>query len=92
MARSTLQRKNFYLDEEKIQRAKRILGTKTETETVTRALDLVIFRKEILASLEKVRGKGGVRARAYSWRRPPGGAALGVSTSAVRKASRNKST
>lgn len=58
--RGAVQRKNFYLDEEKIQRAKRILGTKTETETVTRALDLVLFRKEILASLEKVRGKSGI--------------------------------
>lgn len=58
--RGAVQRKNFYLDEEKIQRARRILGTKTQTETVTRALDLVIFRKEILASLEKVRGKGGI--------------------------------
>ncbi len=49
--RHAVQRKNFYLDEGKVQRARRILGTKTEIETVTRALDLVIFRKEILASL-----------------------------------------
>jgi hypothetical protein len=58
--RHAVQRKNFYLDEGKIQRARRILGAKTEIETVTRALDLVIFRKKILASLEKVRGKGGI--------------------------------
>jgi hypothetical protein len=55
-----IKRKNFYLDEAKIRRARKILGVRTETETIDRALDLVLFRKEILASLEKARGKGGV--------------------------------
>jgi hypothetical protein len=36
------------------------LGKKTETEAIDAALDLVVFKKEILASLEKVAGKGGV--------------------------------
>ena len=39
---------------------KTILGAKTETEAIDAALDLVVFRKEILKSLEKVAGKGGV--------------------------------
>ena len=55
-----LKRKNYYLDESKIRRAKLVLGAKTETEAIDTALDLVIFRKEILKSLEKVAGKGGV--------------------------------
>jgi hypothetical protein len=55
-----IKRKNYYLDERKIRRAKAILKTRTETETIDEALDLVIFRKEILESLEKVAGKGGV--------------------------------
>jgi len=55
-----LKRKNYYLDERKIKRAKSILGAKTETEAIDAALDLVVFRKEILDSLEKVAGKGGV--------------------------------
>ena len=58
--RTGLKRKNYYLDERKIRRAKAILGTRTETETVAAALDLVVFRKEILTSLEMVAGKGGV--------------------------------
>lgn len=58
--RTGLKRKNYYLDERKIRRAKAILGTRTETETVDAALDLVVFRKEILTSLEMVAGKGGV--------------------------------
>jgi hypothetical protein len=33
---------------------------KTETEAIDAALNLVIFRKQILKSLEKVVGKGGI--------------------------------
>ena len=58
--KATVKRKNFYLDEKKIRRVKRILGTKTETETIDRSLDLVLFRKEIRESLRKVAGKGGI--------------------------------
>ena len=58
--RSNLKRKNYYLDEKKIRRVPTILGKKTETEAIDAALDLVVFKKEILASLEKVAGKGGV--------------------------------
>ena len=53
-------RKNYYLDEAKIRRVQAILGAKTETEAIDTALDLVAFRNEILKSLEKVAGKGGV--------------------------------
>ena len=58
--KTNLKRKNYYLDERKIQRAKKILGTRTETETINSALDLIAFRKDILKSLEKVTRKGGV--------------------------------
>ncbi|HYT56301.1 MAG TPA: hypothetical protein VEQ38_16470 [Verrucomicrobiae bacterium] len=57
---TNFKRKNYYLDEKKIRRAWAILGTKTETEAIDAALNLVVFRKEILKSLEKVAGKGGV--------------------------------
>ena len=43
----------------KTKRAKAILGAKTETEALDVALDLVLFRKEILKSLVRVAGKGG---------------------------------
>ena len=58
--KTNLKRKNYYLDERKIQRAKKILGTRTETEAINSALDLIAFRKDILKSLEKVARKGGV--------------------------------
>ena len=58
--KTNLKRKNYYLDENKIRRVRSILGAKTETEAIDAALDLVVFRKDILKSLEKVAGKGGV--------------------------------
>lgn len=63
--KAVLKRKNIYLDEGKIRRAQRVLGTQTETETIDRALDLVVFRKTILRSLEQTAGKGwgGKKAR-----------------------------
>lgn len=53
-------RKNFYLDEIKLKKAQKILGTETATKTIDLALDLVAFRKELLGSLKKVKGRGGV--------------------------------
>ena len=35
------QRKNYRIDTAKLERTRRILGTRTETETIHRALDLV---------------------------------------------------
>lgn len=58
--KQTVKRKNYYLDEAKIKGAQKILEAKTETETIDRALDLVLFRKEILNSLKKTKGKGKV--------------------------------
>ncbi len=58
--RTAIKRKNYYLDEIKIRQAQKILGAKTETETLNRALDLIMFRKDLLASLKKAAGKGGV--------------------------------
>lgn len=52
MARSGVVRKNLRLTQEKIDRAREILGTETETETVEQALDLVAFRSEVLKGIE----------------------------------------
>lgn len=49
-------RKNLRLTQEKIDRAKAILGTETETETVEQALDLVAFRAEVLEGIEGLAG------------------------------------
>ena len=54
-------RKNLRLDQEKLNRARRLLQARTETETVDRALDLVIFRQEAIQGLRRLAGRGGVR-------------------------------
>lgn len=53
---SKVVRKNMRLRQDLIDRAKRILGTKTETETVEQALELVTFREEVLAGIESIAG------------------------------------
>jgi hypothetical protein len=58
--RANLKRKNYFLDERKIRRVRTILQKKNETEAIDAALDLVVFKNDILKSLEKVAGKGGV--------------------------------
>jgi hypothetical protein len=58
--KAKFKRKNYYLDENKIRRVRAILGRKTETEAINAALNLVVFRREILKSLQKVAGRGDV--------------------------------
>lgn len=61
MASKGVVQKNMRLTQAKIDRAKQILGTETETETVEQALDLVAFRKEVMEGLERIGGSGIVR-------------------------------
>ena len=58
---TTIKWKNYYLDEVKIKKVQKILGTKTETEALNKAMDIIVFRTELLESLKKVSGKGGVQ-------------------------------
>ncbi len=53
-------RKNMRLRQDLIDRAKRILGTRTETETVERALEMVAFREEVVEGIETVAGSNAV--------------------------------
>jgi hypothetical protein len=47
MTTSRKSRKQFILDQSKIRKAKKILGARTETETVDRALDVIIANDEL---------------------------------------------
>ena len=58
--RSKVVRKNMRLRQDLIDRARRILGTRTETETVEQALELVTFREEALAGIESIAGTNAV--------------------------------
>jgi hypothetical protein len=53
-------RKNFYVDQSKLDLAKASLGTDTETETVDRALDRIIFAAELSAGIEALAAAGGL--------------------------------
>ena len=62
-ARPRLRRKNLILDQERIDRARAVLGAATETEAITRALDTVLdlaaFRQEVDTGFAGLLGKGG---------------------------------
>lgn len=49
-------RKNVRLDQHSLDAARRILGAKTETEAITTALDLVVFRKELVDAVRAMYG------------------------------------
>lgn len=55
-------RKNILIDQGKLDAAKAALGALTETETVDAALDLVVFRTEVFAALDRVAATGGIVA------------------------------
>ena len=61
MASPSWRHKHIELDQGKLNRARRILGAKTETETLERALDIVVSEAEIDTALKKARGKGRIR-------------------------------
>jgi hypothetical protein len=54
-------RKNMRISQEKLDRAREILGTKTETETVDAALDMIAFRKDVLEGVRRIAGSNSMR-------------------------------
>lgn len=54
-------RKNLRLSQAKLNRARHLLGTTTETETVEQALDLVAFRHEVIKGVHRMAGSNAVR-------------------------------
>jgi hypothetical protein len=53
-------RKNMDMDAAKLAAAQRVLGARTETETVDRALDYVVFQGEVFAALDSLVALGGL--------------------------------
>jgi hypothetical protein len=49
------------IDQRKLDAARAILGTATETDTVDAALDAIAFRHELIAGVRRVRAAGGIR-------------------------------
>lgn len=50
-------RKNFYLDESVLRKARKILGVRTETEAVEKALERIIFEEEYWRAFTEREGK-----------------------------------
>jgi hypothetical protein len=53
-----LKRKNYRLHQSRLDRARDVLGTRTETETIERALDLVVFAERLASGTGRARGRG----------------------------------
>ena len=51
-------RKNYRIDMRKLERARRALGTKTETETIHRALELAADEREFARAVRNLIVKG----------------------------------
>ncbi len=56
-----LRHKHVQLDQRKLDRARRALGARTETETLDRALDLVVTEADIDRALRGAREKANLR-------------------------------
>lgn len=56
--REAPRKKNFRLHQSKIDRAMQILGTRTETETIEQALDMLVFRDQLVQGVRNMRGAG----------------------------------
>ena len=56
--RKGLKRKNYYLDEAAIKAVQQVLGTKTETETIQKALELVVDEARLAKALKTLLDKG----------------------------------
>ena len=60
VAEPAIARKNMDMDVGKLERAREVLGARTETETVDRALDYVLFQSEVFAALDHLADLGGL--------------------------------
>jgi hypothetical protein len=58
--KSAVRRKNLNIDQDKLDRAVEILGARSETDAIDQALDLLVFREELLAGIDQIAGKGGI--------------------------------
>jgi hypothetical protein len=58
--RRSIRRKNLNVDQSKLDRAVSILGARSETEAIDQALDMVLFREELIEGIGSLAGSGGV--------------------------------
>ncbi len=56
----SIRRKNLNIDQSKLDRVRDVLGARTETEAIDQALDIVLFRDELVEGIRRIGGTGGV--------------------------------
>ena len=54
-------RKQFILEQDKIRQVRKIVHAKTDTEAITRALDIIIENTKIETMFNSIRGKGTIK-------------------------------
>jgi hypothetical protein len=54
-------RKQFILEQDKIRQVRKIVHARTDTEAITKALDIIIENTKIDALFKSVRGKGTIK-------------------------------
>ena len=54
-------RKNLHIDHRKLDFARKLLGVKTETESIDAALDAIALRKELSGGIRRLRAVGGLK-------------------------------
>ena len=55
-----IRRKNLNIDQSKLDRVKALLGAESETDAIDQALEILLFREELLEGVARIAGKGGV--------------------------------
>ncbi len=58
MASAGTRRKNILIDQAKLRKAQAILDARTETETIDKALDQVVFGQQVVAAILEAAGRG----------------------------------
>jgi hypothetical protein len=60
VAEPAMARKNMDMDVAKLELARQALGARTDTETIDRALDYVLFQAEVFTALDRLAELGGL--------------------------------
>jgi len=55
-----IRRKSVNVDQDKLDRAVRILGARSEADAIDQALGLLVFREELVEGIRRIAGTGGV--------------------------------
>ncbi|MBI4714653.1 MAG: type II toxin-antitoxin system VapB family antitoxin [Nitrospirae bacterium] len=58
--KTAVRHKHLKLDQNKIDRARKYLGVKTEAEAIDQALEFLIAEKTIDRAIRKIKGKGNI--------------------------------